>query len=414
MSFAIVGNGVAGITAAVALARARPGARIDLYAAEAHPYYPRPLLPAFLAGELSLERLYFQPVSWYAERGITIHLGTQVTAIIPREHQLKLADRTSVSYDRLLLAVGAHPWVPPIRGADKQGVFTLHTVDDAQAMRACARSMRRAIVIGCGLLGLEAARALRALGLDVVMVESLPHVLPRQLDAEGAAVLQSLIEGLGIETMVNAACEEILGTDGVAGLRLKDGQEIKGDLVLISAGVRPNVALACEPGLEVNQGVVVDGHLSTSAPDVYAAGDVAEFDGQVYGIVPAAIEQARVAAANMAGDQSATYSGTLPSTTLKVTGIELTSMGLIMPEQGREREYQELRWADTRRGLYRKLVLKEGRVVGAILLGDKARVALVTQLITQGVDVSVHAERVLDDDFDLKSLLSGDPPRCWR
>lgn len=405
MNFTIIGNGVAGNTAALALSRLVPGARIDLYAAEAHPYYPRPLLPEFLAGELDLEHLYFKPLSWYAGRNIALHLGVPVAAIIPQEHRITLADGTKAGYDRLLLAAGAQAWVPPIRGADKPGVFTLRTVDDALAIRSYARQARRAIVIGGGLLGLEAARALRVLGLQVRVVEFLPRLLPRQLDAEGAAVLQGLIEGRGIEIMLDVAAEEVLEADGVRGLRLKDGREMEGELVLVSTGIRSNVALARQADLEVSHGVVVDEHLRTSAADVYAAGDVAEFDGRVYGIVPAAIEQARVAAAHMAGDESATYQGTVPFTTLKVTGIDLTSVGVIMPEEGREAEYQELRRTDGAQGLYRKLVLKDGRIVGAILLGDKARVGPVTQLINQPVDVSAHVERLLDDDFDLKSLL---------
>lgn len=405
MNFTIIGNGVAGNTAALTLSRLVPGARINVYAAEAHPYYPRPLLTEFLAGELDLEHLYFKPLSWYAGRNIALHLGTPVAAIIPQEHRITLADGTKAGYDRLLLAAGAQAWVPPIRGADKPGVFTLRTVDDALAIRSYARQARRAIVIGGGLLGLEAARALRVLGLQVRVVEFLPRLLPRQLDAEGAAVLQGLIEGRGIEIMLDVAAEEVLEADGVRGLRLKDGREMEGELVLVSTGIRSNVALARQAHLEVSHGVVVDEHLRTSAADVYAAGDVAEFDGRVYGIVPAAIEQARVAAAHMAGDESATYQGTVPFTTLKVTGIDLTSVGVIMPEEGREAEYQELRRTDGAQGLYRKLVLKDGRIVGAILLGDKARVGPVTQLINRSVDVSAHVERLLDDDFDLKSLL---------
>lgn len=405
MNFTIIGNGVAGNTAALALSRLVPGARINVYAAEAHPYYPRPLLTEFLAGELDLEHLYFKPLSWYAGRNIALHLGMPVAAIIPQEHRITLADGTKAGYDRLLLAAGAQAWVPPIRGADKPGVFTLRTVDDALAIRSYARQARRAIVIGGGLLGLEAAWALRVLGLQVRVVEFLPRLLPRQLDAEGAAVLQGLIEGRGIEIMLDVAAEEVLGADGVRELRLKDGREMEGELVLVSTGIRSNVALARQAHLEVSHGVVVDEHLRTSAADVYAAGDVAEFDGRVYGIVPAAIEQARVAAAHMAGDESATYQGTVPFTTLKVTGIDLTSVGVIMPEEGWEAEYQELRRTDGAQGLYRKLVLKDGRIVGAILLGDKARVGPVTQLINQSVDVSAHVERLLDDDFDLKSLL---------
>jgi nitrite reductase (NADH) large subunit len=405
MSFTIVGNGVAGNTAALSLSRLAPGVPIHVYAAEEHPYYPRPLLPKFLAGELDLEGLYLKPASWYGENNIALHLGATVRSVAVRDHELRFADGTTVGYETLLLATGGHAWIPPIHGADKAGVFTLRTVDDALAIQARARSAHRAIVVGCGLLGLEAGRALGELGLDVTMLEFLPRLLPRQLDTEGAAVLQSLIEGSGVQVLLDVVSEQVLGTSDVRGMRLKDGREIEGELVLMSAGMRCNVELARDAGLEVNRGVVVDEHLRTSAPDIYAAGDLVEFDGWVYGIVPAAIAQARVAAANMAGEESVTYGGTVPSTTLKVTGVDLTSMGTIIPEQGREAEYLELRYTDAKRGLYRKAVLKDGRVVGAIMLGDKDRVRPMAKLITQELDVSADAERLLDDDFDLESLL---------
>jgi len=405
MSFTIVGNGVAGNTAALTLSRIAAGEQIDLYAAEPHPYYPRPLLPEFMAGELDQERLYFRPVSWYAERGITLHLSKTVARLEPDEHRLSLAGGEVVSYDRLLLATGGHAWIPPIQGADKPGVYSLRTLEDALSIAARAREARQAVVIGCGLLGLEAGRALQALGLDVSMIEFMSRPLPRQLDAEGAEVLQRLLEGPSVRIFLNAAAEAVLGSDAVTGLRLKDGREFDAQLVLVTAGMRSNTELARLSGLEINRGVAVDRHLCTSAKDVYAAGDVAEFEGRVYGIVPAAIAQARIAATNMAGNDSATYAGTLPSTTLKVAGIDLTSLGIIMPEEGREGEYRELRHTDLDRGVYRKLVLRGGKIVGAIMLGDKAGVRTVTQLIEKGVDVSEHVPRLLDPGFDLSGLL---------
>ncbi|HUW15211.1 MAG TPA: FAD-dependent oxidoreductase [Anaerolineae bacterium] len=405
MGFAIIGNGVAGNTAALALSRIAAGIPIDLYAAEPHPYYPRPLLPEFIAGEMDRERLYFKPASWYAERGITLHLGRTVTGLEPKEHRLRLADGEIASYDRLLVATGGHAWIPPIEGAGKPGVFSLRTLEDALAIAERACLARRAIVIGCGLLGLETGRALQALGLGVSMIEFMPRLLPRQLDAEGAEVLQRLIEGPEVRLVLNAAAETVLGTGEAEGLRLKDGREFEADLILVSAGMRSNTELAQLAGLEINRGVAVDRHMRTSAKDVYAAGDVAGFEGRVYGIVPAAIAQARVAAANMAGNESVTYAGTLPSTTLKVTGIDLTSLGTIVPEDGREGEYRELRYSDLDRGVYRKLVLKGGSIVGAILLGDKASVQPVTKLIDQEVDVSEHADSLLDLGFDLSGLL---------
>jgi len=332
MSFTIVGNGVAGNTAALTLSRIAAGEQIDLYAAEPHPYYPRPLLPEFMAGELDQERLYFRPVSWYAERGITLHLSKTVARLEPDEHRLSLAGGEVVSYDRLLLATGGHAWIPPIQGADKPGVYSLRTLEDALSIAARAREARQAVVIGCGLLGLEAGRALQALGLDVSMIEFMSRPLPRQLDAEGAEVLQRLLEGPSVRIFLNAAAEAVLGSDAVTGLRLKDGREFDAQLVLVTAGMRSNTELARLSGLEINRGVAVDRQ--------------AEFEGRVYGIVPAAIAQARIAATNMAGNDSATYAGTLPSTTLKVAGIDLTSLGIIMPEEGREGEYRELRHTD--------------------------------------------------------------------
>jgi nitrite reductase (NADH) large subunit len=405
MRYAIVGNGVAGNTAALALGKSAPEAQIDLYSAEAHPYYPRPLLPEFLAGAISLESLYFKPISWYASRGVTLHVDSAVEAIWPAEHRLRLRDGSDAGYDRLLLATGGTAWVPPIPGSDQPGVCALRTIDDALRIQALARQAWRAVVIGGGLLGLETARALRDLGLHVTIVECLPRLLPRQLDDEGAAVLQGLIEGPSTQVLVNASSQQILGDGKATGLRLTDGRELAADLVVVSAGMRSDTRLAHQAGLSVARGVVADGQLRTSAPDIWAAGDAAEFSGRVYGIVPAAIAQARVAAASMAGEQAPDYAGTIPSTTLKVSGIDLTSVGSVMPEEGHAAEFLELRRADPEKGRYRKLVLKDGRLVGAILLGDRANVGPVTQLINQRADLSAHIAQVMDDDFAWKSLL---------
>jgi nitrite reductase (NADH) large subunit len=333
-------------------------------------------------------------------------LGVTVTGIEPDEHQLTLAGGGTVGYDRLLLATGGRSWIPPVEGTDKSGVFALRTLEDAMSIAGRGREAQQAVVVGCGLLGLEAGRALQALGLGVSMIEFMPRLLPRQLDDEGAAVLQRIMEGMGLRIFLNASAETILGSDGVDGVRLKDGREIDAQLVLFATGMRSDTDLARLAGLDVDRGIVVDEHMRSSAQDIYAAGDVAAFHGRIHGIVPAAIAQARVAAANMAGTDSAAYSGTTPSTTLKVSGIDLTSLGTILPEEGREEEYQELRDEDPDRGVYRKLVLRGGSIVGAIMLGDKASVRPVTRLIEHGVDVSEHAGRLLEPDFDLQALLN--------
>jgi len=418
MKFVIIGNGVAGVTAARALSDA--GVEAEIYTQEAYHYYPRPRLQSFLAGEIELEELPLYHAAWYEKRGIAVHLGIEVAELDPRVKRIALADGREVSYDRLLLAAGSRPFVPPIEGVDKGGVFTLRTVEDALAIKRWVAGAKRAVIIGGGLLGLEAARALMVLGLEVAVLERGPYLLQRQLDTEGGTLLGKLIEAMGIEVALNASPQAILG-DGTSllkpalspvegsggmegglasGVLLQDGRRIEGDLILVSAGVRCDVRLAQEAGLEVNRGVVVDEHLRTSAEDIYAAGDVAEFQGRVYGIIPAAIEQARAVARNMLGKEAA-YQGTIPSNTLQVVGIDCTSIGVVHPPESAG--YQEVKKSEAR--VYKKLVLKDGRLVGVILLGDKKDVAPISQLIQRGADVSRYTERLLDDDFDWKELL---------
>ena len=433
MRFVIIGNGVASVTAASALSAPIEGGgvEVEVYTREAHHYYPRPRLQKFLAGKIELEELPLYPPAWYGKRGIAVHLGVEVVGLDPTAKRIALAACTErgrsngreVSYDRLLLATGSHPFIPPIESVDTRGVFTLRTVEDTLAIKRWAEGAKRAVVIGGGLLGLEAARALTVLGLEVTVLERGPYLLQRQLDAEGGALMRELIGAMGIEVVLGASSQAILG-DGIspptlaappsspptlggmegglaAGVLLEDGREMEGDLILISAGIRSNVRLAQEAGLEVNRGVVVDEHLRTSAEDIYAAGDVAEFRGRVYGIIPAAVEQARTAAANMLGLEGVEYRGTIPSNILQVVGIECASIGVVHPSEGED--YLELRKSGA--GVYKKLVLKDGCLVGAILLGDRKDVAPISRLIRKGADVSPYVERLLDENFDWRGLL---------
>jgi nitrite reductase (NADH) large subunit len=409
MLHAIAGCGVAGITAAQAIKRADPGADVHVFGSEPYPYYRRPRLWEFIAGQIDQDEVFFRPSSWYGERGIALHLGTTVSGFDPHASRITIADGSSVRYDRLLLTTGARSFLPPVAGMDTPGVFSLRTLGDALAIKAYAAHAQEGVVIGGGLLGLETARALSLAGLDVTVVEFFPYLLPRQLDAPGAEVLQALLEGQGLRVITDARTQSVLGNGRVGGIRLESGRVVSADLVLCSTGIRCEVALARSGQLEVNRGVVVDDHLRTRSADgrpmehVFAAGDVAEFRGRVYGIIPPSIDQARVAAANMVSPGSATYGGSLPATTLKVAGAELTSLGECLPD-GDSRT--SLRYADLSGGRYRKLVLQDGRIVGAILLNDPERVRPTAQLMEQRVDVSAHIKRLLDDDFDLGSLVA--------
>ncbi len=395
--YVIIGNGVAGVTAAQSIARAQPGAEVHIYAAEPYPYYRRPQLPDYIAGIVAEADIFYRPPEWYEQQGIRVHLAAPVVELDPSAYRLRLADDTEVPYDRLLLATGGLAWKPPIGGVDQRGVFTLRTLDDARAIRRWAQSARRGGVIGGGLLGLETARALRALGLEVTVLEFAPHLMPRQLDREGAIVLEALLRKMDIQTVTGAITEEIGGDGAVQAVRLKDGREFPADLVVLSTGIRSDVALARQAGLRVNRGVVVDEYLQTSAPDVYAAGDVAEAGGIVYGIAPAAIEQARAAAANMVAPGSTVYSGTLPATTLKVVGAELTSLGECVAEGD---DLLQLRRADPQNGRYRKLALRDGRIVGAILLNERELTSPIRQLMERRTDVSAYADLLMEENPD--------------
>ena len=403
--YLIVGNGVAGINAAKTLSQGGADGQIAVCAAEQHHYYNRWQLPALLAGTKSLEEIYFYPDDWYTKNGIIVHLGARVDAVSAEDHQVTLADGREIAYGSLLIATGGHAFIPPIQGADKRGVFVLRTLDDVLAIRDHAERARRAIVIGGGLLGLEAAHSLKHFGLDVTVVEYFPRLLPRQLDAPGSAMFQDLIENCNIKAITNAATAQVLGDGKATGIQLINGRILEGDLVVISAGVRCNIEVARQASLDVDRGIIVNEWMETSAPDIYAAGDCAESQGRIYGIIPAAIEQARIAALRMMGADVSPYRGTMPSTTLKVANIDLTCIGEANAEEG----CTSIRYEDKVRGTYRKLVLRDSRIVGAILLGDKANVVPITRLIKSQTDLSAYEQHLADADFDFRAILA--PPK---
>jgi nitrite reductase (NADH) large subunit len=395
MRLVIIGNGVAAINTAQAVLKNMPDTDIAVYSEEPYLYYPRPKLWEFLPGKLTLEQLYFHPAEWYEDRGINVHLGTPVAEIRPADESVVLHDGQAVSYDRLLLANGGIPFIPPIENVAYEGVFTLRTVEDALAIRAYAGEVSAAVVIGGGLLGLESARGLKELGLEVTVIEVAPWLLPRQLDRDGAAVLNRTFEDMGIKTVTGSICQAIEGEGRVAGIRLKDGRHISGELVLVSAGIRSNTTLASAAGLVVNRGVVVNEHLQTSDPLIYAAGDVIEFQETSYGIIPAAVEQARIAGDNLSDQTDVVYKGTISSNTLKVVGISLTTVGTFSAPDD---SYQEYRVSDPARGVYKKIVVKDNKLVGAILLGFPQEMARITKLVRQEKPLEGPVEDLLQMD----------------
>jgi len=401
MNVVIVGNGVAGVTAARIIKEKNPETRVSIYTDESYHYYPRPRLYEVLSGEAKPREVYMFSEEWYEKKGINVHLNKKALSIDIDRKELLVEGGSRINYDKLLLANGGHSFVPPIKGVEKTGVFTLRTIKDALNIKEFTKKTKKVIIIGGGLLGLEFASSLKKLGQQVRVVELFPRLLPKQLDPDGATILKNRIASRGIDIVLGAKTVEILGKETVSGILLDRGETISGDLVLISAGMRSNTELALEAGIKVNRGIVVDRNLRTSADDVYAVGDAAEFEGRVYGIIPAALEQASIAAANMLGEEDNIYAGTVPSNTLKVVDVELTSMGLVNPEESR---YEEIKKTDKKKGVYKKLVLDKGKIVGAILLGDKKGFTSIKKLIAQETDITKYKDSILKDDFDYKKL----------
>ena len=381
--YVIVGNGVAGTSAAEEIRKQDHQGSIDIFSIEDKSFYYRIRLPEVVAGDIQEDTIVAKSLNWYKDQGMNLHLETQVTAIDAEKKSLVTEDGQEFIYDRLLLATGSHSFIPPIQGSDKPGVFALRTMQDVREIRKWAQGSEDAVLIGGGLLGLEAGNGLRKLGKKVTVVEVFPRLLPRQLDTKGASRLQSMLEDMGFRFCLGAKTTSIEGEHAADKVTLDDGTSLPPDLILVSAGVRPNLELAQQLNLDLDKGIKVNEYLQTSRPDIYAAGDVTEFQGRVYGIWPAAQEQGGLAGRNMTGNgQLQPYQGTVMANTLKVVGIELASAGEIDAEGRYEARIKE---DDS---CYRKIVLDGQSIIGCIMLGDTRGFQKVTQLMQKGADAS--------------------------
>ena len=400
MKILIVGNGMAGTLAAKTVRELDPEAEVEIFGEERYPYYPRPNLIEFIAGRLPYERLFAFPENWNVRQRIGVRLGQSIVRIRPDERTVESAAGETFAYDALLLASGARASVPPIEGGGRTGLFVLRTLDDALAILDRLKSHGRVAVLGGGLLGLEIARAIRGRGAEVTVVEFFERLLPRQLDPAGAAILKGQIEKAGIAVRLGAVARHVVGDVEVRGIRFESGDGLEADVVVVAAGIKPELGLAEKAGLALGRGVVVDDRLRTSRPGIFAAGDVAEHQGRIYGIIPASFEQARAAAYNMLG-QDMPYGGTVPSNTLKVAGLYVTSAGEVNPEG---RGFETFVKSDAAAGLYKKIILKEGRLVGAIWMGTKKGASEIGRLVAAKKAVGGRPEDLLEDNFDLAEM----------
>ncbi len=388
--YVIVGNGVAGTTAAEKIRELDREGAITILSAEDTPFYYRIRLPEVVAGDIEEPKIIAKKPDWYRDRSIDLHLQTTVTEADADTKTLRTESGQEFSFDKLLLANGSSSFIPPIQGADTPGVFALRSVQDVRDIRTWAGHATRVVLIGGGLLGLEAGNGLRKLGKEVTVVEFFPRLLPRQLDTDGAGRLQSMLEDMGFSFRLGAKTTSISGEKGVREVHLESGETLPADLVLISAGVRPNLELAKQLGLDSDKGIKVNEHLETSRQGIYAAGDVTEYQGRVYGIWPAAEEQGGLAGHNMAGAGEA-YQGTVMANTLKVVGIDLASAGEIDADNEHDSRVR------ASENSYRKLVLEGGTVIGSIMLGDTSGFQKVTRMMKEQTDVSENIDAILSD-----------------
>jgi nitrite reductase (NADH) large subunit len=365
MKYLIIGNGVAGTTAAANIRKLDSEGSITILTDEALPFYSRIRLIEHLAKEVDDQGLVIFRSEWYESHDIVLHLNTTATDIRKDEKQVVTSNDEVFDYDRLLIATGGFSFVPPIQGADKPGVFTLRNLQDSQRILQYAENARNVLLIGGGVLGLEAGNSLRKTGHTVTVVEFFPRLLPRQMDPAGAEVLREQMESMGFTFHLDARSKQILGDERVTGLLLEDGTEINADLIIVSAGVRPMADLAIKLGLEIHKGLVVNDKMETRIPDVYAAGDLIEHRERFYGIWHAAQKQGEVAGINMTGGD-AVYEGTTISNVLKVVGIDLATAGDIDAE-GR---LESIVFRDKDSYIYKKLVIKDDVLTGCILYGD--------------------------------------------
>lgn len=388
----VVGNGMAGMKVVEELIgiSGQPY-DITVFGAEPYPNYNRILLSPLLAGEKQFDDIVLNPVEWYRDNGVTLHLGDPTVAIDRVRRKVRSRSGIEADYDRLLLATGSNPIILPVPGKDLPGVVTFRDLQDVNTMLEAARTHSKAVVIGGGLLGLEAAHALLKQGMHVTVVHLLETLMERQLDPVAAQLLKQSLEKRGLRFHMPAKTTGILGTDRVRGVQFADETIIEADLVVMAAGIRPNIDLAQAAGLRCDRGVLVNDTMQTFDPCVYAVGECVQHRNNTYGLVAPLYEQARVCATHLAEHGVGRYRGSMLSTHLKVTGIDLFSAGDFLGGPGSE----ALVMRDAKRGIYKRIVIENNKLRGAVLYGDTRDGAWYCELMTEGRDVGAMRDKLI-------------------
>ncbi|NOX97805.1 MAG: NAD(P)/FAD-dependent oxidoreductase [Nitrospirae bacterium] len=416
MNYLIIGNSAAGISGAEAIRKVDKTGKITMVSAEGYPPYSRCLLSYYLAGDIEEKKLLFRPEDFYEKNKIEVLLGKKVEKIEPEKKKVILAGKEEIAYDKLLIATGASPKLLNIKGEDRKGVFGLRTVEDVQNILQRLDKVKVAAVLGGGLIGLKAAYGLRKRGLRVKVIIKSNRVLSQMLDERAAAIFRKRIEENGIEVMTGLAAEEILADDGsVKGLKLDNGASVDCQLVVIGKGVTPNIDLVKGTAIKVSRGISVDEKQGTNISDIYAAGDVAETVDIVSGrttinaLWPCAVEQGRIAGYNMAlrksGEKAGEehkYAGSIGMNSIEFFDLPVISIGITRPG---EKGYEEVIRDIPEKGFYRKIVLRDNRIVGAILLGRINPAGVLLSLIRDKVDVSEIKDEIMEETFNYSRVV---------
>ncbi|WP_188568040.1 NAD(P)/FAD-dependent oxidoreductase [Undibacterium terreum] len=388
----VIGNGMAGMRTVEELLKLAPDLYdITVFGAEPHGNYNRILLSPVLAGDKGIADIMLHTHEWYAQNGIRLHAGDPVVKIDRRRRIVYSASGKEVCYDRLLLATGSKPFIIPVPGHTLDGVIAFRDIQDVETMLEAARNHRHAVIIGGGLLGLEAANGLLRQGMTVTVVHVADSLMERQLDKPAAALLKKALEEKGLQFLLSADTAEIIGPDRVTAVRFKDGTEIPADLVVMTVGVRPNIELAKEAGLHCERAIVVDDTLQTYDPRIYAVGECVQHRKATFGLVAPIWDQAKVCGAHLAGAGHRRYVQQATATKLKVTGVDLYSAGDFIGGESSE----DLVLRDPRRGIYKRLILKDRLLVGAVLYGDVKDGPWYFDLIQSKTDIAAMRKHLL-------------------
>jgi nitrite reductase (NADH) large subunit len=408
----VIGNGMAGARTVEEVLKRTDGFSITMFGEEPYGNYNRILLSNVLSGAEDESDIFLNSLAWYEENGIDLRAATRVERIDRHAKTVLASDGSVTHYDKLIIATGSTPFVPPIEGMRNpkrgfhQGVFTFRTIDDTRAMIRYARDHERAVVIGGGLLGLEAARGLQQYGVEVTLVHAMGHLMNTQLDAQAGGILRGSVEKIGITVELDAMTTAVVGTEKVEGVRFADGRTIPCDMVVVAAGIRPNTALAEVSGLRVERAIVVDDQLRVlDEPDIYAVGECVQHRGATYGLVAPLWEQATVLADHLTGaNPDAAYHGSRTATKLKVAGVDVAAMGVTAPE----REDDEfVVFVEPKRGVYKSVIIRDDRLIGATLLGDVNKVGFLMQAFDRGLPLPEERAKLF---FDLGGPAAEESP----